>query len=281
LAAWAHWAIARVHPFEDGNGRMARLWQNLVLLRSRLTVAIIRPQDREAYLNALAQADEGEFNPFAQLICQRVIASLHTYINAQEEADQLQGWAAELVGEASTAQAETRRLAYERWRNAVEQARDAFERCGALINRGANTSVEVQVHPSEVIDQPTWETLLAGGGAKRSWFFRVWFRKNDKIVWYNFFFGKHFWSPLDETIGVIGPCVNIVVSEQHPHEESAVRLDDLPSTPISLRELIVVDKRVVQRRWDRVTSSMVFDSDVKPIDIAKDFFEDVLLRKLV
>ena len=83
LAAWAHWAIARVHPFEDGNGRMARLWQDLILLRSRLTVAIVRPQEREAYLNALAQADEGEFNPFAQVICQRVIATLQTYINAR------------------------------------------------------------------------------------------------------------------------------------------------------------------------------------------------------
>ena len=114
LAAWAHWAIARVHPFEDGNGRMARLWQDLILLRSRLSVAIIRPQEREAYLNALTQADEGEFNPFAQLICQRVMGTLQTYINAQEEADQLQGWAADLVGEASTREAQKRRLAYER-----------------------------------------------------------------------------------------------------------------------------------------------------------------------
>ena len=281
LAAWVHWAIARVHPFEDGNGRMARLWQDLILLRSRLTVAIIRPQEREAYLDAPAQADEREFNPFAQLICQRVMGTLQTYINAQEEADQLQGWAADLVGETSTQEAEKRRLAYERWRHAVEQVRDAFERCAAMINRGANASVEVQVHRYEVIDQPTWETLLAGGSATRTWFFRTWFRKNDKIVWYIFFFGKHFWSPLDEAIGADGPWVNIIVSEQHPQDEKAVRLDEVENSPISLRELIVVDKQIIQRRWDRSTSSMVLDSDVKPIDVAKDFFEEVLLRKLV
>jgi Fic family protein len=70
LAVWTHWAIARVHPFEDGNGRMARLWQDLILLRSRLTVAIIRPQDRQAYMDALIQADDSNFNPLAQLICQ-------------------------------------------------------------------------------------------------------------------------------------------------------------------------------------------------------------------
>ena len=32
----------------------------------------------------LAQADDGEFNPFAQLICQRVMGTLQTYINAQK-----------------------------------------------------------------------------------------------------------------------------------------------------------------------------------------------------
>ena len=149
-----------------------------------------------------------------------------------------------------------------------------------MINRGANASVEVQVHPYQVVDQPTWETLLAGGGARRTWFFRTWFRKNDEIVWYIFFFGKHFWSRLDEAIGADGPWVSIIVSEQRPSDEKAVRLDELENTPISLRELIVVDKRIIQRRWDRSKSEVVFDTDVKPIDVAKDFFEDVLLRKL-
>jgi fido (protein-threonine AMPylation protein) len=280
LAAWVHWAIARVHPFEDGNGRMARLWQDLMLLRSRLTVAIIRPQDREVYLDALAQADEGSFNPLAQLMCQRVMGTLQTYINAQEEADQLRGWAAELVGEASAHEAEKRRLAYQRWRHAVEQIRDSFERCAALINRGADAALEVQVEGYQIIDQPTWETLVAGGAAKKTWFFKTWFRKNEKLVWYYFFFGKHFWSFLDEQIGEDGPWVNIMVSEQHPDDDVAIKLDDRENSPISLRELIVVNKRIVQRRWDRETPGMVYDLDATPIDVAKKFFEEVLLLKL-
>jgi Fic family protein len=28
VATWAHWCIARIHPFMDGNGRMSRLWQD-------------------------------------------------------------------------------------------------------------------------------------------------------------------------------------------------------------------------------------------------------------
>jgi len=281
LAAWVHWAIARVHPFEDGNGRMARLWQDLVLLRSRLTVAIIRPQDRQTYMDALVLADENDFNPLAQLICQRVMSTLQIYLNAQQATDDLQGWATELVGESAEREAEKRRLAYLRWRHSVEQLRDAFERCSALVTRGGNASLEVQVQPYDIIDQSTWETLLSGGGAKKTWFFKVWFRKDEKVVWYYFFFGKHFWSLVDEAIGEYGPWVNIMVSRQYPEEATATKLDDVENTRVSLRELLVVEKRLVRRRWDASTSKMVYDLDKKPIHVAKDFFEDVVLKELI
>ena len=281
LAAWAHWAIARVHPFEDGNGRMARLWQDLILLRSRLTVAIIRPQDRQPYMDALVQADEDNFNSLAQLICQRVMSTLQTYLNAQQATDELQGWASELAGETQVRESEKRHLAYQRWSHAVDQIRDAFERCAALISKGAGPSLEVQVEPYEVIDQATWETLLSGGGAKRTWFFKVWFRKNQRVVWYYFFFGRHFWHQEDEAIGEEGPWVNIMVSQQFPDESKATKLDDVENTRISLRELFVVEKRIVRRRWDATTSHVVYDLDKKPIDVAKEFFEEVLLKELI
>jgi len=279
LATWAHWAIARIHPFEDGNGRLARLWQDMLLLRSRFTVAIIRPQDRETYLDALSQADEGEFNPLAQLICQRVMSTLQVYLNAQEAADALQGWAAELVGESSARDAERRKLDYQRWHHAVEQLRDAFERCASLINRGNDRSLEVQVQNYDIIDQPTWETLLSGGSAKKTWFFKVHFRRH-KVVWYYFYFGRHYWHLDDASVEDKGPFVAILVSEQHSGDESATRLDEIENSPISLRELLVLGRHVVRRRWDFVNSRMTYDREVKPIEVAKDFFGDVILKVL-
>jgi len=76
LAAWTHWAIARIHPFPDANGRVARLWQDLVLARHGLPGAIIRPEHRPEYLAALGAADEGEFSPLVRLVAERVVASL-------------------------------------------------------------------------------------------------------------------------------------------------------------------------------------------------------------
>ena len=36
LAAWAHWSIVGIYPFFDGNGRIARLWQDLLLFHHGL-----------------------------------------------------------------------------------------------------------------------------------------------------------------------------------------------------------------------------------------------------
>jgi hypothetical protein len=75
--------------------------------------------------------------------------------------------------------------------------------------------------------------------------------------------------------------VNILISQQHPDEQLATRLDDLENTPISLREILVVGKRIVCRRRDSVTLQMVYDLDVQPLDVARRFFEEVLLKKLI
>jgi Fic family protein len=280
LAAWAHWAIARIHPFEDGNGRLARLWQDLLLLRAHYTVAIIRPQDRDTYLDALTRADENDFNPLVQLICQRVMSTLQVYLNAQESADALKGWAEELVGESSTREIERRKLAYERWRLTVEQLRDAFERCASLINRGGDRTLEVQLQDYDVIDQVTWETLSSGGSAKKTWFFKVLFRKHQEVIWYFFYFGRHHWHDAEAAIEDEGPFVAILISEQRPGDDLAIRLDEIENTPISVRELLVLGREVVRRRWDFEASRMVYDRPVKPIDAAKDFFADVVLKVL-
>ena len=58
-ACVAHSWLAYVHPFEDGNGRVARLLANLVLMRAAWPPLIIRDVDRLQYLDALSHSDEG------------------------------------------------------------------------------------------------------------------------------------------------------------------------------------------------------------------------------
>lgn len=57
LAALFHYRYIRIHPFEDGNGRMARLMSNYILLRHGWTMIVVRSRKKEEYLDALRQSD--------------------------------------------------------------------------------------------------------------------------------------------------------------------------------------------------------------------------------
>ena len=60
IAATFHYRFVRIHPFDDGNGRMARLLMNMILIKHGYTVALIRQEKRDEYLNHLEQADKTE-----------------------------------------------------------------------------------------------------------------------------------------------------------------------------------------------------------------------------
>lgn len=57
LAALFHYKFIRIHPFEDGNGRMVRLLTNYILLKNNYPMIIIRNKDKQNYLDALHQTD--------------------------------------------------------------------------------------------------------------------------------------------------------------------------------------------------------------------------------
>jgi len=51
--AWAHMSFVRVHPFSDGNGRMARLLSNLPVLRGGFPPILISSEQRARYIRIL------------------------------------------------------------------------------------------------------------------------------------------------------------------------------------------------------------------------------------
>jgi len=69
LAAYTHAEFVRIHPFEDGNGRTARLIMNFQLMISEFLPISIRKEDRLQYFETLEQyASEGNLQPFSDLI---------------------------------------------------------------------------------------------------------------------------------------------------------------------------------------------------------------------
>lgn len=57
LAALFHYRYIRIHPFEDGNGRIARLIANYILTRHDYPMIVVRSRGKSEYLEALHRAD--------------------------------------------------------------------------------------------------------------------------------------------------------------------------------------------------------------------------------
>jgi len=75
-AAWLHHAFVSIHPFEDGNGRVARALTMLVLLQSDYAPLVVDRFSRESYIAALEAANEGDLRDLVRLFGRLEIVAL-------------------------------------------------------------------------------------------------------------------------------------------------------------------------------------------------------------
>ena len=60
LSAWVHHAFTQIHPFQDGNGRIARLIASLILIKNDLLPFTVKREDKPTYIKSLELADVNE-----------------------------------------------------------------------------------------------------------------------------------------------------------------------------------------------------------------------------
>ncbi len=66
-AAWLHHRFVQIHPFQDGNGRVARALATLVFIKEGWFPLVVTDADRAVYISALEKADNHDLKPLVNL----------------------------------------------------------------------------------------------------------------------------------------------------------------------------------------------------------------------
>ena len=89
LACDAHTRFVHIHPFSDGNGRLARILSGLVLKTFRLPAPMFTKERREEYIHAVGSATvNGSYASLCKLHAEAVKRSLQVVLVLQREEDE-------------------------------------------------------------------------------------------------------------------------------------------------------------------------------------------------
>lgn len=86
-AAFAHEKLTFIHPFIDGNGRIARLLTSLLLMQKGYPPVLVLKTERQKYIRTLENAHQEKYAPFVAFIAHCEERALDIYLDALQSAE--------------------------------------------------------------------------------------------------------------------------------------------------------------------------------------------------
>lgn len=171
-AAWIHHRFTQIHPFQDGNGRVARALATLVFLKDGYFPLVIRESDREQYIHALEGADSGDLLPLATLFARRQREAILKALGLEQQvqqsryADQIIASAMQVLeGKYATAKAKIN-IVYSHADRIIELANTRLADIGSRLN----AQLRAVTPPNKGNTYHAWHSHALRDSEKRHYF---------------------------------------------------------------------------------------------------------------
>jgi len=189
VAAVAHTWFVTIHPFIDGNGRVARLIMNLILMRYGYPIAVVSREDRLRYYDALEVSQSSDLTPFVSLLVECIEESLEEYEAAADEQRETIEWARSLASKFDHKEKVRASNQYEVWNSAMDLLKNLFKQTTEMLDASSALG-NVYFRDFGTLEFEKYLSLKNHGSAKKTWFFRLDFTSGQRAARYLFFFGS-------------------------------------------------------------------------------------------
>ena len=277
VAAAAHHELAHIHPFVDGNGRVARLLMNLILMKRGFPICNIkRGPEKAVYYEALGFADVGLYESIISTVLSGSAELFSEYVRIKTETKRMTDWSQQWGTKAKEVLIRRESKEMELWRSRMRQVFLEFEKASELLADQLTGIVEINFHDyNNEISFEKYQTLVEKGQIPQGNAFSVGFFQKNQGRRERFMFRYYRnWSKFKP------PQHKLIPLELNYHDEQSgyVRLSDLAwAKKIRVRELYFNAEGEFVIRWFNAQTSQ--EHELKKHTIAEAvqwFFDDVL-----
>jgi Fic family protein len=224
-AVVAHTWFVTIHPFIDGNGRVARLLMNLILMRHGFPIAIISKEDRMRYYDALEESQCSDLTNFLSLLIECIYESLEEYEYAMQQQVEHQEWTKSVIQKLETKEQIKVANKFELWKSAMDLLKGYFRQTSESIEEGMHLG-RVYFKDFGNLSYEKFIIMLGGESAKRTWFFRIDIRMGERTSRYLFFF-----THPSRTLRQQGIDVSLHIAREYPEDSyNYERLENIPTS---------------------------------------------------
>ncbi len=259
IASWFHHAFTQIHPFQDGNGRIARLLTSLILIKHQLFPLNVLRSEKPEYINALENADKNQPSDLVKFFSKIQRRNIEFALNIQTKPDSLKEIAEifkEKIEVLSSQQKEKRVKLIENNRNILTDyvytiigaiRKELFETISideAYIKVRASDEESFHYYSKQIIDYANEHDYFFNKNMERRWF-RISFHITEEKR-YDIIITIHHFGYFDSVVAVGAFIEFIDKTHKDSRIEQTIPLNIKPYTVSLEKELGESTKRNIE-----------------------------------